>query len=139
MPQTQQALFSIIRNRLTQNAGMTAQVASNAITVSLQQDPVTYPAIRIKITGAGENRLPGFLAGNITFGIYTKSNQPTAHLASIYNTVKTLIHLQTSVLRTTNMGVGEIYEQFCEYPIYQQETGYYYLTARYGYVAQHLQ
>jgi hypothetical protein len=57
MPQSQQALFSIIRNRLTQNAGMTAQVASNAITVSLQQDPVTYPAIRIKITGAGENRL----------------------------------------------------------------------------------
>lgn len=138
MPQSQQALFSIIRNRLTQNAGMTAQVASNSISVSLQQDPTTYPAIRIKITGGSENKLPGFLAGNIYFGIYTKNNQPSAHLATVYNTLKTLIHLQSSVLHTSNMGVGEIYEQFCDYPVYQAETGYFYLTARYGYTAQHL-
>lgn len=137
--QSIQAVHQVIRNRLTQSANLTAMVASNCIRVSLQTEPTTYPAIRVRITGVKGANLSQFLSGNIYFGIYTNNQSaPSGHLASIYNIVKGLIDEQQSTLHTSCLAIGRISEQFCEYPVYQEETGFYYLTARYGYTAQHL-
>ena len=132
-----QAMFAALRSRLCNNASLVAMVATRAITVSLRKPPSTYPAIRMRVVGANGPTFDTFLGGDVYLNIYTKSNNPTAVLASIYNVAHSLLHDKATAITTSNIGVGRIWEQYVDYPQYEDDPGgIYYLGSRYSFTAQ---
>jgi len=111
-------------------------VASSNIRLSYGVEPTTYPAIRIRVAGATGDSLEGFFGGDLYLNIYTANEAPGGHLGSMYNVVRGKIHDRASSLTTTNIGFALIKEQFVEYPIYDQETGKFFLSSRFRIVAQ---
>ena len=132
-----QAFFQVIRLALCRNASLTGKVVSSSISVSLQQAPTVYPAIRLRVSGRKGRNLPSMFEGNLYIGIYSNNTSPTGELATIYGIVKGLIDEKQATLYTSHIGIARIWEDFCSYPLYQEETGKYFLTARYGFVASH--
>lgn len=132
-----QAFFQVIRLALCKNASLTGKVASSSISVSYQQAPTTYPAIRLRVEGRKGRNLTSMYEGNLYIGIYSKNDKPAGELATIYGIVKGLIDEKQVSLYSSHIGIGRIWEDQCSYPLYQEETGKYFLTARYGFVASH--
>lgn len=130
------AMFQAVRRRLCNSATVAAMVATGNITVSYQAEPTSYPAVRLRVVGGNGLNLDTFLSGDLYVGIYTNNDNPSAHLASIYSVVRSKLHDKQSALTTTNIGVGKIWEAYVDYPLFQEETRKYFLTARYGFTAQ---
>lgn len=125
-----------IRSRLCMATSVRALVVTSNIRMSYGIEPTSYPAIRIRVAGATGDNLEGFFDGNLYLNIYTENTAPGAHLGSIYNAVRAQIHDRASSLTTTNMGFARIKEQYVEYPIYDLETGKYFLSSRFRIIAQ---
>jgi hypothetical protein len=134
-----EAMRKAVRKRLVDSATMVAMVASTSISVSHQQAPTTYPAIRLRVVGAAGKAFESHLTGDIYLNVYTDSvDQPTARLASVYAVARNLLHNQQSSITTSNIGVGWIREEYVDYPQYEDEQHIYYLAARYSFFGQTL-
>lgn len=134
-----EAMRKAVRKRLVDSATMIAMVASTSISVSHQQAPTTYPAIRLRVVGGAGKAFDTYLAGDIYLNVYTDSvDQPTARLASVYAVARNLLHDKASAITTSNIGVGWIREQYVDYPQYDDEAHHYYLASRYDFFGQTL-
>ena len=125
-----------ILSRLCTATNVRSLVATSNIRITQGVEPTSYPAIRIRIAGATGDNLEGFFSGDLYLNIYTADQAPGGLLGSIYNAVRGQIHDRASSLTTTNIGFARLKEQYVEYPIYDQETGKWFLSSRFSLVAQ---
>jgi hypothetical protein len=125
-----------IRSRLCTATNVRSLVATSNIRISYGVEPTSYPAIRIRIAGATGDSLEGFFSGDLYLNIYTANDAPMGHLATIYNAVRGQIHDRASSLRTSTIGFARIKEQYVDYPIYDPDTGKYFLSSRFRLVGQ---
>jgi len=134
---TRQVIFVAVRKRLTESATLAAMVGSQAISVSQRRPPTTCPAIRLRVVGATGDRPISILEGDVYLNIYSTHRNPPAELASIYTVVFNRLAESVTNLTTTDVGLGKLYEQSCEYPIWDEEgTDRFYLAARYRFYGQ---
>ena len=132
-----QVLFDAIRRRLTESATLTAMVGSQAISVSQKRPPTTCPAIRLRVVGATGRRPTTIFIGDVFVNVYSTSRNPAGELASIYTVVFSKLVESVTNFTTTNAGMGSLWEESCDYPIFDEEgTDRYYLAARYRYSGQ---